>query len=59
MFLLTNNLASSRLQALHQAVSSLTGVTGETYSNNGHYATEEDDSKLEDKLDVDGTLTTK
>lgn len=54
-----NNLASSRLEALHQAVNSLKGVVGESYINNDYYATEEDGSTPNDTRDIDGTLTKK
>lgn len=54
-----NNLASSRLEALHQAVNSLNGVAGESYSNNGNYVAEEDVSTPDATLDIDSTLTKK
>lgn len=54
-----NNLSSSRLEALHQAISSLKGVTGESYSNNVHYPTDENGAVPEDVINVDGTITKK
>ncbi|MFB2880832.1 SulP family inorganic anion transporter [Floridanema aerugineum] len=54
-----NNLADSRLEALYQAVGSLKGVAGQSYTNNGYYASEEDVSTPDGTLDVDGTLTKK
>lgn len=54
-----DNLASSRLDALHQALSSVKGVVKESYPSNGYYATEENDSTPEGTLDIDGNLTKK
>jgi len=54
-----NNLSPSRLEALHQAISSLKGVTGESYSNNVHYPTDENGAVPEDVINVDGTITKK
>lgn len=54
-----NNLSSSRLEALHQAISSLKGVTGESYSNNVHYPSDENGAVPEDVINVDGTITKK
>ncbi|HEY9301700.1 MAG TPA: sodium-independent anion transporter, partial [Phormidium sp.] len=50
-----NNLTSSRLQALHRAVNKLKGVVGESYVNNGYYATEDNSSIPDDNFDIDGT----
>ncbi|OKH36446.1 sodium-independent anion transporter [[Phormidium ambiguum] IAM M-71] len=54
-----NNLSPSRLEALHQAVSSLKGVSGESYANKGSFPIEENGTTVEGKIDIDGTLTTK